>query len=323
MSAEALRHLVGVKFALRASIAYGGLIGRAENRALVKKLGIKMKQFSRIRMERYDVVACVDTQPGAGNNMLSADSRCHIVIDHHTKRPDTRAELAVIRTDLGGTATILVGWLTAAGVPIPPDLATGLAYAISSETQSMSREASPQDIDAYLTVFVKANLRRLSQIMFPPLPRVYFVLVARALRQAKMYRNLVCSHLGEVPSPEIVAEMADLLVRHQRTTWAFCTGRFKDNLILSLRSTKPDAQAGNVIRKLVQSDHLAGGHGMTGGGFVPIREEGEQPLEVFYTERFLKVMGYKNTDWKPFIEDGFNLPPGGVSPRLLQSLKDS
>ncbi len=303
MSAEALRHLVTEKFSLETSVAYGGYVGRAENRALVSKLGIKMKQFNRIRIDKYDVVACVDTQPGAGNNMLSADSRCDIVIDHHQERADTRAELAVIRPDLGGTATILVEWLTAAGITIPCDLATGLAYAISSETQSLSREASPQDIDAYLTVYVQANLRKLSQIMYPALPREYFVLVARTLQRATIYRNLVCSHLGEVPTPEIVAEMADFLVRHERTTWAFCTGRFKDKLILSLRSTKTDARAGQVIRKMVQSDHRAGGHGMTGGGFVPIEDEGEQPLESFYTERFFKVMGYKNTDWKPFVED--------------------
>jgi nanoRNase/pAp phosphatase (c-di-AMP/oligoRNAs hydrolase) len=302
MSAEALRYLVAEKFGLEASIAYGGYIGRAENRALVSKLGIKMKQFNRIKLARYDLVACVDTQPGAGNNMLTADSKCEIVIDHHRARRDTAAEFVVVRTDLGGTATILVNWLEEAGIQISPDLATGLAYAISSETQSMGREASRPDIDAYLSVYVKANLRKLSQIMFPALRRSYFTIVARALREARTYRNLVCTHLGEVPTAEIVAEMADFLVRHERTTWTFCTGRFKDKLILSLRSTKPDARAGEVIRKLVQSDHLAGGHGMTGGGYVPIEDEGEGTLEEQFTTRFLEVMGNRDADWKPFLD---------------------
>jgi nanoRNase/pAp phosphatase (c-di-AMP/oligoRNAs hydrolase) len=302
MSAQALCYLVGEKFGLEASIAYGGYVGRAENRTLVRILDIHLKQFNRIRLDRYDVIACVDTQPGAGNNMLTADSVCHIVIDHHRARRDTRADLAVIRTDLGGTATVLVEWLNAAGIVISSDLATGLAYAISSETQSMGRETSRPDIDAYLSVYVRANLRKLSKIMFPALPREYFVILARALRQAKIYRNLVCSHLGDIPAPEIVAEMTDLLVRHERTTWAFCTGRYRDRLILSLRSTKRDANAGDVIRNLVQSDFLAGGHGMIGGGYVPIGDSDQESLEQFYTTRFLELLGNKNADWKPFIE---------------------
>ena len=110
----------------------------------------------------------------------------------------------------------------------------------------MGRETTGPDIDAYLSVYVKANLKKLSQIIFPKLPRTYFVLVARALEQAQLYRNLVCSHLGPVPTPEMVAEMADFLVRQERITWAFCTGRFKDSLILSLRTTNTDVNAGQV-----------------------------------------------------------------------------
>jgi nanoRNase/pAp phosphatase (c-di-AMP/oligoRNAs hydrolase) len=75
MSGEALRHLVKTRYGVDTSIAYGGDVGRAENRALVRKLGIRMKQFRRIRLAKYDVVACVDTQPGAGNNLLTARSR--------------------------------------------------------------------------------------------------------------------------------------------------------------------------------------------------------------------------------------------------------
>jgi nanoRNase/pAp phosphatase (c-di-AMP/oligoRNAs hydrolase) len=304
MSGAALSHLVEEKYGLETSISYGGDIGRAENRALLSKLGIKLKQFNRIHMDKYDVVACVDTQPGAGNNMLSADSTCNIVIDHHKALPETDADLVVVRPDLGGTATILVEWLKEAGVPVTPDLATGLAYAISSETQSMGRETTGPDIEAYLSVYVKANLRKLSQIMFPKLPRDYFVLVARALQQARLYRNFVCSHLREIPASEIVAEMADFLVRQERISWAICTGRFKDRLILSLRSTNTEANAGQLARKLVESDHLAGGHGMTGGGFVPIEgedEEGEESLEERFTAKFLKLMGYPDADWKPLL----------------------
>jgi hypothetical protein len=93
-------------------------------------------------------------------------------------------------------------------------------------------------------------------------------------------------------------------VRHERISWAFCTGRFEDKLILSLRSTNPNAKAGQLIRKLVKNDYLAGGHGMTGGGYVPIEEDEEcdESLEDRFTARFLKLMGHNQADWKPLLD---------------------
>lgn len=310
MSGEALRHLVTTRFGVDVSVAYGGYIGRAENRALVRKLGIHLKQFRRIRLAKYDVVACIDTQPGAGNNLLSARSRCNIVIDHHPALSSTRdgkAELVVLEPDLGGTATILVEWLNAADIQIPTDLATGLAYAISSETQNMGRETTRADIDAYLSVYVRASLPKLSQIMLPKLPRSYFVEIARALRHARVYRNLICSHLKEVDAIEVVAEMADFLVRHERISWSLCTGRFDDKLILSLRSTNESAQAHKVIRQLVGSETMAGGHGMTAGGYVPLEGDGDA-METRFEAGFAELMGYDTADWKPLLEgeDGAN-----------------
>jgi nanoRNase/pAp phosphatase (c-di-AMP/oligoRNAs hydrolase) len=301
MSGEALRHLVTTKFGLDASIAYGGHIGRAENRVLVRKLGIKLKQFRRIRMNKYDAVACIDTQPGAGNNMLTATSRCDIVIDHHPALPSTDAPLVVLKPDIGGTATILVEWLNAAGVPITADLATGLAYAISSETQSMRRDVTQPDIDAYLSVYVRANLPKLAQIMLPKLPRDYFVELSRALQHARVYRNLICSHLYKVQAAEVVSEMADFLVRRERISWSLCTGRYQGNLILSIRTTNARAEAGKLIRKIVGSDVLAGGHGMTAGGYVPLDEDVDTSPEEKYEMEFALLLGHEDPEWKPLL----------------------
>ena len=75
-SAEALRFLVENRSGVKVSIAYGGYIGRAENREMVRQLGIRLKQFNRIRLGNYDCIALVDTQPGAGNNSLPATVKC-------------------------------------------------------------------------------------------------------------------------------------------------------------------------------------------------------------------------------------------------------
>jgi len=302
MSGEALRYLVATRHKIDASIAFGGHVGRAENQALVRKLGIKLEPFKSIRMDKFDLVACVDTQPDAGNNLLSTGARCDIVIDHHPPLSDTDAPFTVLKPGLGGTATILVEWLNAAELPIPVDLATGLAYAISSETQSMGRETTEADIKAYLSVYGRANLVKLSQIMLPKLPKEYFMHVAHALQYARVYRNLICSHLYYVATPEVVAEMADFLVRRERISWALCTGRYKGELILSIRSTNSDANAGRLIRKMVGNDYMAGGHGMSAGGSVPLEGYAEATLEDHFTNEFARLLGFEKPEWKDLLE---------------------
>ena len=44
-SALALRYLVSKRYNIRSNIAYGGLIGRAENRAMVRELKIPLKNM--------------------------------------------------------------------------------------------------------------------------------------------------------------------------------------------------------------------------------------------------------------------------------------
>ncbi len=65
-------------------------------------------------------------------------------------------------------------------------------------------------------------------------------------------------------------EIADLLLRLEGKTWSLCTGRFDDRIYLSVRTTNPRADAGNIMRKLVGSKGRGGGHGMTAGGWVSV-----------------------------------------------------
>ncbi|NIS37901.1 phosphoesterase, partial [Candidatus Saccharibacteria bacterium] len=145
--------------------------------------------------------------------------------DHHPQQPKADADLFVVRPEIGVSATILIEWLKAGDIEIPADLATALAFAISSETQNLGREATKRDIDSYLHVYVKSSIRKLAQITYPKLPRSYFSTLAKALKKTYIYKNLICSHLGDVPNAEIVAEMADFLLRHERVGWSLCSGR--------------------------------------------------------------------------------------------------
>lgn len=304
-SAWALSYLAKEKFNLRVAMAYGGFIGRAENRAMVRELKIPLKMIGRIRFSSDDKIAMVDTQPGARNNSLPPDVPCHLVIDHHPRRRGLKAETVFIDTEVGATATILIEWLRASGLDLNADLATALAYAIRSETQDLGREVSRRDIQAYLTVYPRASMRKMARITHPQLPRSYFLTLTETLRRTTSFRNIICAHIGDVPYPEVVAEMADLLLKHERISWSLCTGRFMGELIISVRSSNPKANAGKLIQTLVLDRDRAGGHDTFAGGKISLagyRKEAIDELEKSLSNKFASLLGHESPEWKPLIE---------------------
>ena len=62
-SAVALAHLLEKLAGIPAVVAYGGIVGRAENRAMVRVLKLQAVPVSRVVFEDDDLICMVDTQP--------------------------------------------------------------------------------------------------------------------------------------------------------------------------------------------------------------------------------------------------------------------
>ncbi len=256
----------------RVQIAYGGIVGRSENRTMMRYLPSKVVPFSRVRGRDKVAYALVDTQPRAGNNVLPDDKIPAIVIDHHPQKKETRAALSKtpfvdIRTGYGSCTTIVTEYLQCLGVSITSALATALVYGISSETQHLGREASPQDRRIYNDLTPLVNMRRLSQIEFSRRPREHFVYIREAVNNAFVYRQVIGSRLGSVENPDMVAEVADFLLLHERMSWSIVTAYYDDKLIISLRAGNYRAHAGKVVREMLEKlGGTAGGHNQVAGG---------------------------------------------------------
>ena len=273
-----------------------GFIGRAENRAMVKYLKIKVSRLNRLKTERRQAYALVDTQPGSGNNSLPAGIKPLIVIDHHPLRRQTSSPFLDVRPDYGASATIIAEYLLASGLPVTAQIATAIAYAIISETEDLGREASLADIEAYLRIFPKANQRTLSRIRHPKLPGYYFASLQKALANAFTYRNVIGSRLGNIEHPDIVPQVADLLLATERMGWCICTGRYKDEIYVSIRTINVKAESGRLLRRVVNRKGTAGGHGMIAGGRISCRGLSETECEKTENEiigRFLEKLGHR------------------------------
>jgi len=294
-SAVALRKLANGLANLQCSIACGGTVGRGENRALVKYLGLNLRAIGEIDFSKFDLVATVDTQPGTGNNSLPKDAQSHIVIDHHPIARVTRAvPFTDIRSGYGSTSTIFVEYLIEAGITPEIPLATALLYGIRSDTQDLGREAVRADIEAIEFLYPFANKRMLSIIQRGKVPRVYYQMLADALRNARVQGPAIITELGEIDNPDMIAEVADLLLRKDETTWTMCTGLWKEKILISIRTSEENNLAEKVMKRMVFRKGTGGGHLTYAGGQVPLKKgtkSERQEIEKHIEEKFLKAIG--------------------------------
>ena len=294
-SAMALMHLFAVRLNRQAVIAFSGMIGRSENLAMAKLLEIPLTPLPLIDLKSFQVICLLDTQPGTGNNSLPPDVRADLVIDHHPMRESSvTCRWVDIRPNYGTTATILYEYLKVQGVSLGTKLATALFYAIKSETQDLGREAARPDRDAYLVLFPLANKTLLNSITRPRLPREYFITLHSALEHAFVFGKVMFASLKAVQFPELVSELADLLVRLEGVETVLCTGHYGNEMILSIRTGSEEINAGELIRNIVDGYGTAGGHGMMAGGKIDMADDFEVTvleLERILTQRLLAELG--------------------------------
>ncbi len=294
-SAVALRKLANSLANLQCSITCGGTVGRGENRALVKYLGLNLRNCEEIDYSKFDLLAMVDTQPGTGNNSLPTRLLPNIVVDHHPIRRLTRAvPFTDIRSGYGSTSTVFVEYLIEAGITPETPLATALLYGIRSDTQDLGREAARADIEAIQFLYPFANKRMLSVIQRGKVPRVYYQMLANALRNARVQGPAIITELGEIDNPDMIAEVADLLLREDETTWTMCTGLWNEKLLISIRTSEESNVAENVMKRMVFRKGTGGGHLTYAGGQVPLAGKTKaerQKTEKHVEEKFLKAIG--------------------------------
>ncbi len=306
-SAAALGFLLQHCEGLRTRLAFGGIVGRAENQALIRELGVDFERLGGANgISPGTIVALVDTQPRAGNNSLPAGRIANVVIDHHPRRPETEASpFADIRPEYGANCSILIKYLRAAELEPDRRLATGLFYGIQTETADLGREASRADVSASLYLYPRIDPEAYSRILHPPLPKGYFRSVHQALEEARRYGGVIISPAGKLVYPDMVAELADLLIRAKDTEWAVAAGTFGGRLLISVRSSKPVAHAGDLVRGVIGDRGSAGGHGMLAGGQIPLEGLSEEEVErvsASVLEDFLEALGASGEESESLTE---------------------
>lgn len=308
-SAMAVRYLVQRYTGRDAVIAFGGVVGRSENRAMVRHLDVGMVPGSLVAYESYDFTAVCDTQPGTNYTSFPENFVPTVVIDHHhpVRELTKQAEVAIVLPGYGATSSIMGEMLLARDLPIPTDVATALFYGIKSETQDLCRDTSPVDEETYRGLLKFADRRLVARIENEKVPRGYFREIRNTLERAQVYAGkAVAAHLGPVSVPDMVAEMADYLLKLQGARWSAVMGEYQQTLYISLRTDDEDADAGTVLKDLLATIGSGGGHPSMAGGQVPLgafTETEKQAAVDDLIARWIDEIGFADEDPVALIED--------------------
>ena len=303
----ALAYLLEKLAGVEAIVAYGGIVGRAENRALVRVLKLPVVPISRVVFDEYDLICMVDTQPEQGNHSLPARHFPDIVIDHHPERPDSHlAPIADVGGPIGATSTLVAEYFRASGLKVPPDVATALFYGIKADTRDLGRMTTQQDIDAYLWLFPLVDKDALGDIEHPKLPIEYYRLQHVAIERALIFDDeVVIVDLGHIYAPDMVAEVAERFMYLEGMRWSLGFGEYEDHLYFSVRTGDRRMNAGRLIRDVIETrGGSAGGHGTMAGARLPLKglsAAARKRLREDVVKSFLDAFGVRSRKPKKIV----------------------
>jgi nanoRNase/pAp phosphatase (c-di-AMP/oligoRNAs hydrolase) len=298
-AATGLRFILSAKLKKRCTIAFHGIVGRAENRELLRMCKIEMHSSSKLNFARYDYLIVVDTQPKAGNVYIPDGHKVDVVIDHHNYRNTTsEVNLHDVRQEAGSTSTIITEYMKHLNIIPDTDTATALYYGIKTDTVGSGRTNTCIDKAMMSYIFPYISHKKLTKIENPEVPRYYFKNLKKAVECSEIIDNLIFCDLGEVRNADLIAETSDFLLRMRDIKWTFVVGRIENNGYFSLRSKSVRTAVGRMAISLVKGLGTGGGHMKSAGGQLNLNGKEYAEVIAIIKGRLLKKIGIQNVEVK-------------------------
>jgi len=265
-SGLALRQVLG-RNKQTAPIGSFGRVTRPENIAMIKLLEIEIERITAHNLKQFDRIAMVDLQPP---HLASPPHHIDLVIDHHPEQFTYRSTIKDIRPSYGATSTILLEYLLCAGSNVGTRLATAMLYGIKSDTFLLAREVNEWDVEAFSYLYPLANQNLMRRIERPELPPAALDALSLALKNRRVVGKVAFVHLGRVERDDLIPQMADFSLSFEGIEWAFVSGIFDANYIISVRNVGYVRAAGRVLKDAFGDIGSAGGHASMAKAIIPL-----------------------------------------------------
>ena len=265
-SGLALRQVLG-RNKQTAPLVTFGRVTRPENIAMVKLLEIEMERVTTRDLQKFDRVAVVDLQPP---HLAHPPAEIDLVIDHHPEQFNYRSRIKDIRPGYGATSSILLEYLRCAEATIGTRLATAMLYGIKSDTFLLTRGANEWDVEAFSYLYPMANQNLMRRIERPELPPAALDALSVALKHRRVIEKVAFVHLGRVERDDLIPQIADFSLQFEGIEWAYVSGIFDTNYIVSVRNVGYVRAAGRIMKDAFGDIGSAGGHASMAKAIIPL-----------------------------------------------------
>ncbi len=272
----------------------GGFISRAENRHMVRLLEPPIELLSELACEPDTAVVLVDCQRVHQSSLLCEDAANLVaVIDHHeSSGRGKRPAFWDVRPRVAASSSIAASYLWEQKIEPNDRLATALLFAMRTETRGAETHYSRLDRQILTWITRLADPSRLAEIESAPLPLHYYADLVLALQNTFLYDDAAFCLLPRANGPEIVGEVADLLIRCNTIGRVLCAAAFSGDLLASFRTERENDDASVLARKTLAGLGRGGGHRHRAGGKISnIGPRITEDLEEELRNRWLAVCG--------------------------------
>ncbi len=287
-------------------IMYSGSINHQENKALINRLELDMKNVKvkkkemngkvmyelycdgeEFSLEKYDGVAMLDTS-FTNSKIMSAhrDLNIDVIIDHHSGWEENNENgcFKDIRTERGAVASILTDYFRILDVEPTEKVATSMAHGILTDTLEFdpnAREFTARDIENLSFLYDFVDRSSLEDIKKSSISFETADVLARAIYNRKKQGTNVFSYLGKVNDTDAIPQATDYLKKLEGITTTITYGIEDDRIRLSARNSDIKINIGKELEKIFENGQnygdytcSAGGSSRKGGASIPLEAMG-------------------------------------------------
>jgi len=224
---------------------------------MIRLLGVSLVHIDEIDANSFNRFVIVDSQPD--HHEIMARFTPDVIIDHH---PDTGIEAPYvdIRPKYGATASIMTEYLRSAGIKPSAKLASGLFYAIKTDTGNFERQTLIEDVRAFQFLYRHTNIHLARKIEQSELRLDFLKYFKTALDSRRMRKGRLFAHLGRVVNPDVCVLIADFFMRVNSVNWSIISGIYDRKVVLVFRNDGLRKNAGTVAKESFGHIGSAGGH---------------------------------------------------------------
>lgn len=255
-------------YGVDSTICYVGNIDRFNTRKMMDAFGIEIYSYDEISdMTEDDYIVHVDCQkPNANTTDLPGNEIA--CIDHH---PVFIEEDSYQFTDIrivGACASIIADYYYSTDTPISKDVATALSYGIKMDTDDLIRGTTPLDMDMMSYLFNHADWGKLNSMYSSTIEFHDLKAYGAAIENIEVFDFVGFTFMPFECPNSLVAIISDFVMSLDVVDVSVVYSVNSSGIKYSIRSERPDVDAGKLIHQALKGIGSGGGHAAMAGGFV-------------------------------------------------------